>query len=242
MTSMAGLAFVLHLWLSLNTGRTTTGRWRLPLLASPYILFIAFSVTMVVIGSLNPETVSRSRALYCRIDLPLVKVIPGTTAIIMAAVVVFEVLIGFNLYRHRAFTKAHTNTSAAPLHLFIRFGVFSVYSLLAFVACIAFWASTGDTLRAIIQASLPTAAFLIFGVQGDILRAWGITAAARFISSPFRRQSPLDPSDSRTVPVLFSTSDSRPQDTLDNSHSEFIPKDTILTSYAEKNDYIINIH
>ncbi|KAF7338008.1 hypothetical protein MVEN_02024700 [Mycena venus] len=81
-TPMAGLALVLHLWFSLVKG--ATGRWSIVPLASPYILFIVVSVTMAVIGSLNPETVSRSRSLlYCNINVALVDAVPGTAGIIM---------------------------------------------------------------------------------------------------------------------------------------------------------------
>ncbi|KAJ7162082.1 hypothetical protein C8R46DRAFT_1103412 [Mycena filopes] len=195
MTSMAGLAFVIHLWFSLKTGASQQAQ-RLRsflLLISPYVLFLGFTVAMVILGSFNPETVSRSRYLfYCTINLPVVNAVPGTSAIIMAMVCVFEVLIGIKLYRHHKAFKGMSRTASngPPLHLFIRVGIFSAYSLLALVACIAFWSSSGDNLPYIIQASLPTAAFLIFGTQGDILRVWGITAAARFISRPFVRRSP----------------------------------------------------
>ncbi|KAJ7932697.1 hypothetical protein B0H13DRAFT_2650693 [Mycena leptocephala] len=175
MSSMAGLAFVLHLWLSLQAGargaNPATGRWRfMLLLISPYILFVAFTVAMVILGSLNSETVSRSQHLfYCTVDIPIVNVVPGTSAFIMVAVVVFEVLIGIKLYRHNKAFKAmaRPNSSGPPLHLFVRVGIFSGYSLLALVACVSFWSSTGDNIPYIIQASLPTAAFFIFGTQED---------------------------------------------------------------------------
>ncbi|KAJ7343106.1 hypothetical protein DFH08DRAFT_871729 [Mycena albidolilacea] len=233
MTSAAGLAFVIHLWFSLKTGKKMTGRWHILLLLSPYILFVAFSITMLVAGSQNSETISRSRSLfYCSISLHLMTVVPATTAVIMAAVVVFEVLICVRLYRHRrAFRNmARTNTGAAPLDLLIRVGIFSLYSLLAFVACIAFWVSTGDLLPYIILASLPTVAFLMFGTQGDLLRAWGITAAVRSIFRLFLRQSRPETS------ILYST---RRQGTLDTHHVDVLHMDTISANDSEKHVEIV---
>ncbi|KAJ7778794.1 hypothetical protein DFH07DRAFT_796022 [Mycena maculata] len=195
MTSSAGLAFVLHLWFSLHSGHGDVGskaeRWRfILLLACPYILFFTFVTGMAVLASRNPETVSRSRALfYCSIDLPIVNIVPGTSAFTMVAVVVFEILIGVKLYRHnKAFKSlAHAN-NGPPMHIFARVGIFSGYSLLALIACVAFWSSSGDDLPYIIQASLPTAAFLIFGSQDDLLRVWGVTAAATFVYRLFARK------------------------------------------------------
>ncbi|KAJ7084845.1 hypothetical protein B0H15DRAFT_383134 [Mycena belliarum] len=167
MTAMAGLSFVIHLWLSLQKGGTR--RWQMfLLLASPYIMFLGFSVAMIVLGSMYPETVSRSRYLfYCTINLAVVNAVPGTSALIMGVVLIFEILVGIKLYRHSKAFKAmdRTGTNTPPFHLFVRMGVFSGYSLLALVACIAFWSSSGDNLPYFIQASLPTAAFLIFGTQ-----------------------------------------------------------------------------
>ncbi|KAJ6449606.1 hypothetical protein C8R47DRAFT_1221975 [Mycena vitilis] len=143
MTSMAGLAFVLHLWLSLEKGssRSATSnraeRWRfMLLLASPYLLFLVFSTAMVVLGSRNPAAVSRSRYLfYCTINLPSVNAVPGTSAFIMFMVLVFEVLIALKLYRHYKVFKTLDRTphNGPPLHLFVRIGIFSGYSLLALV-------------------------------------------------------------------------------------------------------------
>ncbi|KAJ7827513.1 hypothetical protein B0H14DRAFT_2814597 [Mycena olivaceomarginata] len=238
MTSAAGLAFVIHLWFSLKTGTKITGKWHMLLLLSPYILFVAFSITMLVAGSQNSETISRSRSLfYCSMSLHLMTVVPATTAVIMAAVVVFEVLICVRLYRHRrAFRNMpRTNAGAAPLDLLIRVGIFSLYSLLAFVACIAFWVSTGDLLPYIILASLPTVAFLMFGTQGDFLRAWGITAAARSIFRPFLRQFRPETSIS-TLPALYST---RRQGTLDTHHVDVLQMDTISANDSEKHVEIV---
>jgi len=111
--------------------------------------------------------------------------------------------------------------------------------------CIAFWASTGDTLPYFIQASLPTAAFVIFGTQEvsssccpersshkfypkDFLRAWGIIALAGFISRPFRRRSPSkESSNSGAMRVVLPASNMTRKDTLDSLPPDVPKKDTI---------------
>ncbi|KAJ6448135.1 hypothetical protein C8R47DRAFT_1324809 [Mycena vitilis] len=210
MTSAAGLAFVLYLWLSLENGSSLSatsgraGRWCfMLLLTSPYLLFLVFSTAMVVLGSRNPAVVSRSRYLfYCTINLPSVNAVPGTSAFIMFMVLVFEVLTALKLYRHYKVFKTlrRTADNGPPLHLFVRIGIFSGYSLLALVGCITFWSSIGDNLPYIIQASLPTAAFLIFGTQEDLLRVWGVTAAVKFLFRPFVPRSLGSPTHSAEFP------------------------------------------
>ncbi|KAF7359112.1 hypothetical protein MSAN_01252700 [Mycena sanguinolenta] len=187
MASMAGLALVLHLWFSLQSTKgvlsRAAGGWRfMLLLGSPYILFLIFSVAMVVVGAMNEDTVSRSRYLfYCTINLGVVNVVPGTSGVIMLVIIVFEVLTGMELYRSQKAFKdiGHVQHDGPPLHLFVRVGIFSVYSVLALVGCVAFWSETGADFPYFIQASLPTAAFVVFGTQEDFLRAWGIIAVAR---------------------------------------------------------------
>ncbi|KAF7353831.1 hypothetical protein MVEN_01068700 [Mycena venus] len=237
MASMAVLSLVLHLWLSLQTGKgvlaRAAGGWCfMLLLGSPYVLFLAFSVTMVILGSLKQDAVSRSRYLfYCTINLPYVNAVPATSGFIMLAIILFEVLTGIELYRRRkAFkTMGRTQHDGPPIHLFIRVGIFNLYSVLALVGCIAFWASAGDTLPYFIQASLPTAAFIIIGTQEDFLCAWGIIALAEFISRPFQHQSPSkESSNSKAIHVVLPASNLTRQDTLDDSLPPAVPKKDII--------------
>ncbi|KAJ7494391.1 hypothetical protein B0H11DRAFT_2392829 [Mycena galericulata] len=217
MTSAAGLAFVLHAALVLaGPGEGCA----VALLSSPYVLFVGFATALAVVGAMNPDKVSRSRTLfYCSIDLPIVNIVPGTSALIMVVVIVFKVLIGVKLYRlnktFKTFSRPSASTNkfgaAPPMHIFVRVGIFSAYSLLALVACVTFWASTGDDLPYIVQASLPTAAFLRFGTQSDLLRAWGISSLGQFVwrlvSNLRRSRSPPPEKASVTHVVLPPGSD-----------------------------------
>ncbi|KAJ6500744.1 hypothetical protein C8R45DRAFT_978971 [Mycena sanguinolenta] len=238
MTSMAGLSVVLHLWFSLQSTSGTLGRgWcSMLLLGSPYILFIVFSVAMGILGALHEGLVSRTRYLfYCSINLAVVKVVPGTSGVIMLVVIIFEVLTGMEVYRrHKAFKAlSRVQHDGPPLHLFIRVGIFSIYSVLAFGGCVAFWSATGADFPYFIEASLPTAAFLVFGTQEDFLRAWGIIAAARFISRPFRRRSPPN-ENSKAIHVVLATSNSTRRDTMDSLPPDVPEKDLKLVNGSEK--------
>ncbi|KAJ7827527.1 hypothetical protein B0H14DRAFT_2814660 [Mycena olivaceomarginata] len=243
MTSAAGLAFVLHLWFSLRTG--TPERWHmLLLLTTPYILFVAFSITMGVIGSLNPETISRSQGLYCSTSLPMANAPPALTALIMSTVIVFQTLVCIRLYRHRrAFQNmARPNVGGTPLDLFVRVGIFGAYSFLAVIAAISFWAASGSDLPYFIIASLPTAAFFVFGMHADLLRAWGIAAAARFIFRAFLCRSRSETSKSRTLPDPYPFNNSRRRGVVDDPHGDFLQMDAISDNGSRETVQMVKIH
>ncbi|KAL5485049.1 hypothetical protein ACEPAI_7691 [Sanghuangporus weigelae] len=186
MTPTAGLSFVLNLWLSLRAvteNKSVISNYALrnyALVAAPYGAFAVFVIFTASYGATT--TVSRNRYLfYCTINSTIVDLVPGIAAMIMISIIVFEGLIAFKLYRmHKAFVSMRLN-GGPPLHLIIRVGIFSVYSFMSIVACIGFWSKAGAELPYIIQASLPTAAFIIFGTQPDLLEVWGIIRFLRFI-------------------------------------------------------------
>ncbi|KAI5123861.1 hypothetical protein M0805_005678 [Coniferiporia weirii] len=182
LTAAAGLSFVLNLWFSLrdvSSNKSVVDHSSVRnyvLLAAPYVVFVAFLVLTAVFGSTSsPSLVSRNRyRFYCTIHLEIVDIVPALSALMMFAIIIFEVLIATKLYRlHKSFVHMKSN-GGPPLHLVVRVGIFSVYSFLSIIACITFWSSSGDELPYIIQSSLPTAAALIFGTQRDLLETWGV--------------------------------------------------------------------
>ncbi|KAL5485048.1 hypothetical protein ACEPAI_7690 [Sanghuangporus weigelae] len=181
LTPTAGLCFVLNIWFSLRDltqqKSIVTGHLlrNYSLIAAPYIVFCVVVTLTAVYGAINPVLVSRSHyVFYCTLNSGIVDVVPASAAIILLIVVIFEGLIALKLYRMKTAFLVMNSNGGPPRHLVIRVGIFSLYSFLAIIACITFWAKTGAELPYIIQASLPTAAFIIFGTQKDLLEAWGI--------------------------------------------------------------------
>ncbi|OCB86828.1 hypothetical protein A7U60_g6001 [Sanghuangporus baumii] len=213
MCSSAGLVFVINIWIGLNAlSRTQPSfnvqKWRdylvsrfIPLefyfasfeasnsdvedlIATPYILFVVFTVAMAAVGSAYPRFVTREQYFfYCTINLQVVDLVPGCSGLVLICVMVFEALIGMKLYQMNSASARMKLNSAPPLSLIIRVLVFSSYSILSLLACIGFWSQQGDDAPYIIQASLPTVAFIVFGTQSDILETWGINAFWRKVRS-----------------------------------------------------------
>ncbi|PAV19454.1 hypothetical protein PNOK_0438800 [Pyrrhoderma noxium] len=201
LTPAAGLAFVLNLWFSLravadNHSSVDDNIFRkYTLIAGPYIISIFFVIFTAAYGASNPDLLTRNRYIfYCTINSNFVNIVPAIAAIIMFTIIIFEVLVAVKLYRmHKAFK--HMRSGGPPLHLVVRAGVFSFYSFLSIVACVTFWTSPGEKLPYIIQASLPTAAFVIFGSQNDLLEVWGIMLIWKLLKNrlkPFITQSLKD--------------------------------------------------
>ncbi|PAV19457.1 hypothetical protein PNOK_0439100 [Pyrrhoderma noxium] len=191
LTPTAGLSFVLNLWFSLQA--VSTGKApvddntfkKYTLIAAPYIIFAFFVIFTATYAASNPELLTRTRyVFYCTIHSNFVNIVPAVAAMIMLSVVIFEILIAIKIYRIRK-SFSQMRSQGPPLHLVIRVGIFSTYSFLSIVACVGFWAKTGDELPYMIQASLPTAAFLIFGSQKDLMEIWGLARAWSFVKHIF---------------------------------------------------------
>ncbi|KAI5123862.1 hypothetical protein M0805_005679 [Coniferiporia weirii] len=202
MCSMAGLAFVVNLWLGINSlngslSSLKAQRWRnYILITSPYIFFVLFTIITAVVGSAYPAVVTRDQYyFYCTINLEFVDLVPGCSGLILLCVLVFEILIAIKLYRmHKAFIHVNSR-SGPPLNLVLRVVIFSIYSILSLLACMGFWSQQGDEAPYIIQASLPTAAFLIFGSQREFLNTWGITSLWYWL-----RRKPLPMKTTKSLP------------------------------------------
>ncbi|PAV19456.1 hypothetical protein PNOK_0439000 [Pyrrhoderma noxium] len=181
LTPTAGLAFVFNFWLKLRalavsrSAKETTFQ-KCTLVAAPYIVFALTVVVTACFGATNPELVSRNRyTLYCTIHSDFVDIVPALAAIILFILIVLECFIVIKLYQYRRETSHLRLGSGINISIFLRAGIFSLYSFLSLIACIAFWSRTGAEIPYIFQASLPTAAFVIFGSQKDLLEAWYIT-------------------------------------------------------------------
>ncbi|KAJ7827534.1 hypothetical protein B0H14DRAFT_2595246 [Mycena olivaceomarginata] len=137
---------------------------------------------------------------------------------------------------------ARPNVGGTPLDLFVRVGIFGAYSFLAIIACISFWAASGNDLPYFIIASLPTAAFFIFGMHADLLRAWGIASAASFIFRAFLCRSRSETSKSRTLPDPYSFNNSRRRGVVDDPHGDFLQMDAISDNGSRETVQIVKIH
>ncbi|KAI5123859.1 hypothetical protein M0805_005676 [Coniferiporia weirii] len=136
-------------------------------------------LTLVInVGLKEPANVGISQeGLYCVIYSPIMVLVPILAGLSTAGIVLFEGLIACTLYRRKhssSTTKDSSSTSLTSLSSMIRIGISTAFALLAVITGVAFWLGVESGWSYIIQASLPTVAFIIFGTQKDMLAAWGV--------------------------------------------------------------------
>ncbi|EJD03172.1 uncharacterized protein FOMMEDRAFT_156546 [Fomitiporia mediterranea MF3/22] len=147
------------------------------LLVLPYVAFVLAALFFAIKASQGQLSIDRSQdALYCSVKNE--HGVPYISTVIILACVIFEILIIVRLVKLRRKFKVSKDKLGTDkfIRLFIRTSVFTVCAGLSLLAAAQFWFEPrSDFMYAhIIQASLPFAAFLIFGTQKDLLTVWGI--------------------------------------------------------------------
>ncbi|EJD03173.1 uncharacterized protein FOMMEDRAFT_156547 [Fomitiporia mediterranea MF3/22] len=151
------------------------------LLIIPYAAFVLVAVFFAIEVSQEQSSIDRSQnSLYCARSNE--QGVPYISTIIILACVVFEILIIWKLVKLRRKFEVSKDKLKADMsvRLFIRTGIFTIYGGLSLLAAVQFWFESRSNFMFahIIQASMPFAAFLIFGTQKDLLTAWGILPLA----------------------------------------------------------------
>ncbi|KAL5501409.1 hypothetical protein ACEPAH_8669 [Sanghuangporus vaninii] len=160
------------------------------LFIAPYVVFVAFSVASLVVLLEHPELLDRSGSYYCTINYdPLVFAVPGFAAGVIAIMIILEIIIGVTLVRRWKAVRSSQRLTAASISMIIRIAIFSVYGFATLGACAAFLARSLSIWPYLVQASLPTAVFLMFGTRRDVWRAWCFWKRRR--SSRPERNGPL---------------------------------------------------
>ncbi|KAH9847238.1 hypothetical protein C2E23DRAFT_871909 [Lenzites betulinus] len=181
LVAMSTFSLVLQLWFTLSNALRPSKQTRKAsmwqngfLLLAPYVAWLGFIITMLVIGTQNPSKVQRAGALvYCTIKAGA----PGNaTAIVVAAIllamVVLDVYIGTVLYKNWRALRGSDHPGAIPFSLIVRVAIFSFVCVVGigcaflFLSNISFFA--GNTIIAL----MPLIAFLVFGTQRDIIGVW----------------------------------------------------------------------
>ncbi|KAL5485051.1 hypothetical protein ACEPAI_7693 [Sanghuangporus weigelae] len=161
------------------------GEKRIPSWVTIMLIFIPYSAYLTTVlfflveESRNTDRIHRGQeSIYCSLDSNQEGAVPYIVALIVLACVIMEALVVVKLVKFRKTSKWPKAKLAADafVRLFIRIGILTLYGILSLMAAITFWfkANKQFAFAHAVQAMLPTAAFLIFGTQRDLLAAWGI--------------------------------------------------------------------
>ncbi|KAF9561178.1 hypothetical protein CPC08DRAFT_750117 [Agrocybe pediades] len=177
MTAASTLALVTQVLFNVRNlfragSRRNENVWTFALLMIPYQLLSIMLVACLLIGLYEPETVHRSdlQTPYCNmINRIPSKISSISVASLMIPTIVLEVVICGILKRNWRVLRNRTY----PLTAIFRVIGFSVLGMLAVALSVLFAASEDrDPEVNIIISALSPSAFLIFGTQHDIIRAW----------------------------------------------------------------------
>jgi len=146
--------------------------WTVALLVIPYIMLAAVAIGFLILGLNHPETVHRSHpeTPYCN----MVNRIPSkissiTVATLLLPTLFLEFLICMVLRKNWEVLKSQKYSPSTAIRLM----GFSFCGVLAVGLSLLFAASNDrDPELTVVIALMPTAAFLIFGTQEDILAVW----------------------------------------------------------------------
>jgi len=195
LTVSTTFSLVLQLWFGLHYpgGFTTNKVLRAvvttAMLIFPWVAFFAFTIVSIVIAVEQPVLVNNTASYYCTIRFqPLLFTVPSYAAVVVTAAVGFEIaIIVFILRRWNSMHKLR-GSNPALFSMLVRIIIFSVYGFMSLGACVAFISSVQDAAPYLIEASLPLAVFLVFGVRSDVVRAYCF----------WRRKPPIASMDSTT--------------------------------------------
>jgi hypothetical protein len=176
MNSAAALSLVLNLWFTVQIAFDPTwgrswAKWRMGLLVTvPYIMGLIFLIAALAASLKFPEDISRARNFfYCSLNGHGIGNSAGIfCSVVMFAVVIIECIVGVKMYRNWRVARTGEGLSISNT---IRITVFSAYGALAGIsALISIW-RPDDPLPYMVLATLPIAAFLVFGTQKDMIKA-----------------------------------------------------------------------
>ncbi|KAI0328134.1 hypothetical protein GY45DRAFT_1372588 [Cubamyces sp. BRFM 1775] len=184
MAVVAGLGVVLQVWSTFvepwkEARLAHIPRWvkLFAILAPPYLVFIAFSLSAAYYGLANPHWVTVKNGLYCgllhgKFEMLAVPIFCGIFIIIIVG---FEIATFVRYLHGRRLIKEVcplVELKKRSLSPWCRAGLFLVYALLTFSACVMDLKQDLNAFAYMIQATLPLAAFLIFGLQKDVVLTW----------------------------------------------------------------------
>ncbi|KAI1789824.1 hypothetical protein LXA43DRAFT_551658 [Ganoderma leucocontextum] len=147
------------------------------IVAPPYLTFIAFAVPATVVGLRHPEWVQVKTGLYCGLMHGHFEkfAVPTFCSVFLTLTIGLEVasIVQYIRGRHNIKKDFPLVTAKRPsLSPWARAALFLVYSAMALSACIMVLKQSLNVFAYMIQAALPLAAFLVFGLQKDVLMVW----------------------------------------------------------------------
>ncbi|KAI0756825.1 hypothetical protein C8Q80DRAFT_1091399 [Daedaleopsis nitida] len=184
MAVIAGLEVVIQIWSTFWEPWKEAQLARIPgwlkmvaIISPPYLTFIAFAISGAYVGHQNPHWVQVKTGLYCGLMYGRFQMfaVPIFCSIFLVLIIMLEVATALRYYRGRQIIKKEfplADAKKPSLSPLCRAALFLVYASLTLGVCIMDLQQNQSVFAYMVQAALPLAAFLIFGLQKDVALAW----------------------------------------------------------------------
>ncbi|KAI0375183.1 hypothetical protein BV20DRAFT_253376 [Pilatotrama ljubarskyi] len=184
MAVVAGLGVVLQVWSTFvepwkDARFASIPRWvkLSAIVAPPYLVFVAFCFAGGYYGLKHPQSVAVKNGLYCGLLHGHFEMfaVPIFCGIFLLLIIGFEVATIIRYYRGRHLIKKVfplVDAKKPSLSPWCRAALFLVYATLTLGACAMDLRQDMNAFGYMVQAALPLAAFLIFGLQKDVIFTW----------------------------------------------------------------------
>ncbi|TFK94370.1 hypothetical protein K466DRAFT_353312 [Polyporus arcularius HHB13444] len=184
MAVVAGLEVVLQIWSTFvepwkEARLANIPQWlkMVAIIVPPYLTFIAFAIPAAYVGHQSPHWVQVKNGLYCGLMYGPFEMyaVPIFCGIFLLLIIGFELATIVRIIRGRQIIKRDFPLAKAKrpsLSPWCRAALFLIYATLALGACIMDLKQDPSTFGYMIQAALPLAAFLVFGLQKDVALTW----------------------------------------------------------------------
>jgi len=150
-------------------------RWRVwAMVIIPYVGYFTFILATAIVGSNNPDRVSRSRRVfYCSVDwLPLSNTVTTVAAVVLLITVVLEIWsIVIIVKLRKVVMVSGGELRGVDFSFSIRILAFGLYIVAAMSLCVLSVTSPASPVPDLVIASAASVIVIIFGTQADMLRA-----------------------------------------------------------------------
>ncbi|KAI0250030.1 hypothetical protein BJV78DRAFT_616409 [Lactifluus subvellereus] len=171
MWSIAALTLVLQVR---SRVMMKANRWPNLMVIAPYITFIFFSATIMVLGFRKPDTVTRARrTFFCSMDSPVLSLISiGFTSTMALVACGLATAMSFQLYKFLRMVRRARRPQIRVIPLAIRLVIFMAYLFFALATSLWSIRDRHTFIRDIYTSTFCFVYSLVFGTQRDVFRVW----------------------------------------------------------------------
>jgi len=197
MESVAFLAVMFQVWsmlrVTIEQRTLKSPLWATVLiLASPYVVYVVFTLAIAIIGFGDPVSVQRNiQFSFCTVAHHNIGfAVWGFTVVVVAVTFVLQACIAYMVFKNWRSVRGNKVKADFDAHLLFRAAAFSVYELFMVATCILGIFQDNSVAPKFMEALAPIGVFVILASQPDVMLSWVFCCRAKRLA---KEPSPEDP-------------------------------------------------